>query len=69
MAKRPSIPKVWTAITNGNRQGEYEVSGGTLTVRSGSRQKSTRASSTGVPSALGADADKALAMFMLGELV
>jgi len=55
--------------SGGIHHGEYEVSDGVLTVRHGGRHKSTRASSTGVPHALGANADKSLAILMLGELV
>jgi hypothetical protein len=71
MTRRASKSKEWIPVTSsdGIHHGEYEVSDGMLTVRLGTRQKSTRASSTGVPAALGAGADKSLAMFMLGELV
>jgi hypothetical protein len=69
MVKRPSKLKVWIPITSsdGTRRGEYEVSDGRLTVRLGSRQKSTRASSTGVPGSMAADADRLLAIMMLSE--
>lgn len=71
MAKRPPpTPKHWITVTSldGNRHGEFEVSGGQLTVRRGSQHKTTRAPSTGVPASLGAHADWSLAQFMLGEL-
>ena len=71
MARRRVLkPKNWIAITSfdGMHHGEYEVSDGRLTVRVGSHQKTTRAPSTGVPASLGADEDKSLAQFMLGEL-
>ena len=65
------MPKEWIPITSsdGMHQGFYEVSGGELTVRFGDRQKSVRASSAGVPAALGASADKRLAVVVLSELV
>lgn len=71
MTKQSSKPKERIPVnsSDGIHHGEYEVSEGTLTVRLGARQKSTRASSAGVPPALGAEADKSLAIFMLGELV
>lgn len=70
MAKRPPPTlKHWIAIASldGNRRGEFEVSGGQLTVSCGGQHKTTRAPSTGLPPLLGADADKSLAQFMLGE--
>ena len=71
MTRRSSKSKEWIPVNSldGVHHGEYEVSDGMLTVRLGGRQKSARASSTGVPAALGADADKSLAQVMLGELV
>jgi len=68
--RRLLTPKEWIAVISldGMHHGEYEVSNGSLTVRLGSRHKTTRAPSTGVPASLGADADKSLAQFMLGEL-
>jgi hypothetical protein len=70
VAKR-QLPKAWIAITSldGMHHGEYEVSDGSLTVRLGSRHKTTRAPSTGLPASLGANADKSLARLMLGELL
>lgn len=65
------MPKEWIPITSsdGIHHGFYEVSGGELTVRLGDRQKSVRASSTGVPAAMGASADEMLARVVLSELV
>lgn len=67
--RRPSTPRDWIEIisSDGRLRGEYEVSNGSLTVRVGSQQKTTRAPSTGVPASLGADADRSLARFMLSS--
>ena len=70
MAKRTlPTPKHWISVTSldGNRRGDFEVSSGQLTVRFGNQHKTTRAPSTGIPASLGADADRSLAQFMLGE--
>jgi hypothetical protein len=63
-------PRQWIPIVSSDSKhhGEYEVSHGELTVRLGGRQKSTRASSTGVPAAFGAAADERLARLILSEL-
>jgi hypothetical protein len=50
------------------RHGEYEVSDGYVTVRIGNRTARAAASSARVPAALGAEADKMLAMTLLGEI-
>jgi hypothetical protein len=69
--KKSTQPPSWIAITSidGKISGEYQVSDGMLKVRVGARHKSTRASSTGLPASLGAEADRSLAQFMLGEFV
>jgi hypothetical protein len=71
MTRRSSKPTEWIPVNSrdGIHHGEYQVSEGMLTVRREGQQKSARASSTGVPAALGANADRSLAMFMLGELI
>ena len=63
------ITKNWMPITtaDGSRSGDYEVSNGMLTVRFDGKTKTTRASSTGVPSHLGPDADRSLARLILTE--
>ena len=59
----------WMPITSsdGSRQGEYQVSDGMLTVRYEGKTKVTRASSTGVPTEHGANADRSLARVILME--
>jgi hypothetical protein len=70
MKRRPSVRKEWIPVTSadGTNHGCYEVSDGTLTVRLGKHEKSVRASSTGVPAAFGAHADRSLAELVLSEL-
>ena len=71
MKRRSGAPAEWIPVTSadGLNQGLYRVSGGVLTVRLGRREKSTRASSTGVPTTQGTGtADEALAKVMLLEL-
>jgi hypothetical protein len=68
--RRPSIPKEWIPVSSsdGVHKGFYEVSNGTLTVRLGGREKSVRASSTGLPGSMAAGADEGLAKLVLSEL-
>lgn len=56
-------------VSCGNRHGEYEVSGGRVTSRIGKRTAWAAASSDRLPAALGAEADKILAMVPLGEII
>jgi hypothetical protein len=69
MKNRPPTPKQWIPVTTRDGlQGFYEVSSGTLTARLGDREKSVRASSTGVPASMAAEADEMLAKVVLSEL-
>jgi hypothetical protein len=69
MAKRPSTVKQWILVTStdGTRRGDFEVSGGQITVRFGGRRITTRAPSTGVPVSLGEKADEAFARSLLNS--
>jgi hypothetical protein len=66
--KAAAAPKYWMPISCWDRHGEFEVSNGKVTVRIGSRSKSAAASSDRVPAAHGAEADRMLAMVLLGEI-
>lgn len=61
---RPYMPQAWNPITStdGRYHGEYEVSGGMLTVRYAGRQKTTGASKI-------ASANTTTARIMLMEMV
>ncbi len=63
-------PEEWMPIRthNGRHQGLYEVSEGMITVRYQGNERSTRASSTGLPPSAGVGADQALAQLLLSEI-
>ena len=70
MAKRklPPPPKHWMPVSGWGREGYFEVSDGFVTARIGNKTKRAAASSDRVPAHLGAEADKALAVILLGEI-
>jgi hypothetical protein len=66
--KRPQTDWMTIISFDGSRRGSYQVSDGIVTVRFDGKEKSARASSTGVPASVGAKADEALARLLLAEL-
>jgi hypothetical protein len=67
--QKAATPKHWMPVSCGDRHGEYEVGDGYVTARIGGRTARAAASSARVPASLGAEADKMLAMVLLGEIV